>query len=82
MGHFLGGSSFAPIFTAGSGLPVTLGTSKGGGQAFGEGDSVNFLANGNSENAIPVGPIPSPGAHYNVPGSNGIGTSGFGVNLC
>jgi hypothetical protein len=81
LGHVLGGWTIAPIFTAGSGLPITLGTINGGGQAFGEGDSVNFFGNGNSENAIPIGPIPSPGVHYNVPGSNGIGTSGFGVNL-
>lgn len=81
VGRLLGGWTFAPIFTAGSGLPVTLGTINGGGQAFGEGDSVNFFGNGNSENAIPIGPIPSSGVHRNVPGSNGIGTSGFGVNM-
>ncbi|HEY8715720.1 MAG TPA: hypothetical protein VIM00_10085, partial [Candidatus Acidoferrum sp.] len=81
LGHVLGGWTFAPILTAGSGLPITLGTINGGGQAFGEGDSVNFFANGNSENAIPIGPIPSPSVHYNVAGSNGVGDSGFGVNL-
>jgi Carboxypeptidase regulatory-like domain len=81
VGHVLGGWTFGPIFTAGSGLPITLGTINGGGQAFGEGDSVNFFANGNSENAIPIGPIPSAGVHYGVAGSSGIGTSGFGVNL-
>jgi hypothetical protein len=80
-GHLLGGWTFGPIFTAGSGLPITLGTINGGGQSFGEGDSVNFFANGNSENAIPIGAIPSAGVHYNVAGSNGIGTSGFGVNM-
>ncbi len=79
--HVLGGWTFGPIFTAGSGVPITLGTINGGGQAFGEGDSVNYFANGNSENAIPIGPVPSPGVHYGVAGSNGIGTSGFGVNL-
>jgi Carboxypeptidase regulatory-like domain len=81
VGHALGGWTFGPIFTAASGLPVTLGTINGGGQAFGEGDSVNFFANGNSENAVPIGPIPSSGVHYNVAGSSGIGTSGFGANL-
>jgi hypothetical protein len=80
-GHLLGGWTFAPIFTAGTGLPITLGTINGGGQAFGEGDSINFFGNGNSENAIPMGRIPSSGVHYNVAGSNGIGTAGFGVNL-
>jgi hypothetical protein len=63
LGHILGGWTFAPIFTAGSGLPITLGTLNGGGQAFGEGDSSNFFANGNSENAVPVGHI-STGVHY------------------
>ena len=62
LGHVLGGWTFAPIFTAGSGLPVTLGTVNGGGQAFGEGDSSNFFANGNSENAVQVGRI-STGVH-------------------
>lgn len=42
---------------------------------------MNFYGNGNSENAIPIGPIPSSSVHYNVPGSNGSGTSGFGLNL-
>jgi hypothetical protein len=63
LGRVLGGWSFAPIFTAGSGLPITLGTVNGGGQAFGEGDSVNFYGNGNSENAVPIGHI-STGIHY------------------
>jgi hypothetical protein len=55
VGRVLGGWTLAPIFTAGSGLPVTIGTANGGGQAFGEGDSVNFFGNGNSENAVPMG---------------------------
>jgi hypothetical protein len=63
IGRILGGWTFAPIFTAGSGLPITLGTVNGGGQAFGEADSSNFFANGNSENAIPVGPLPKVGIH-------------------
>ncbi len=62
VGHVLGGWTFAPIFTAGSGLPITLGTVNGGGQAFGEADSANFFANGNSENAVQVAPI-STGVH-------------------
>jgi hypothetical protein len=87
-GRLLGGWTFGPIFTAGSGLPITLGTINGGGQAFGEGDSVNYFANGNSENAVPIGPIPGAGVHYSVPGSAAclgpkttIGSSGFGVNM-
>jgi len=79
-GHLLGGWTFGPIFTAGSGVPVTLGTINGGGQAFGEGDSVNFFGNGNSENAVIIGPIGDSGVHH-TPGSNGVGTSGYGVNL-
>ena len=62
LGHVLGGWTFAPIFTAGSGLPVTLGTVNGGGQAFGEADSTNFFANGNSENAVQMAPV-SVGVH-------------------
>ena len=34
-GHVLGGWTISPIFTAGTGLPITLGTINGGGQAFG-----------------------------------------------
>jgi hypothetical protein len=66
LGRVLGGWTLAPIFTAGSGLPITLGTNNGGGQAFGEGDSVNFFGNGNSENAVPIGPLPKVGVHYVV----------------
>jgi hypothetical protein len=62
LGHILGGWTFAPIFTAGTGIPVTLGALNGGGEAFGEADSVNFFGNGNSENAVPVGHL-STGVH-------------------
>ena len=61
LGHVLGGWTIAPVFTAGSGLPITLGTINGGGQAFGEGDSSNFFGYGNSENAIPIGTDERPG---------------------
>jgi hypothetical protein len=84
MGHVLGGWTIAPVFTAGSGLPITVGTITGG-QAFGEGDlNGNFVGYGNSENAIPITPNYCAGnssAHYNVTGVNGVGTSGFGVNM-
>jgi hypothetical protein len=66
LGHLLGGWSFAPIFTAGTGLPITLGTLNGGGQAFGEADSSDFYGNGNSENAVPMGHL-STGIHR-IPG--------------
>jgi len=75
VGHLLGGWTIAPIFTAGSGLPMTLGTVNGGGQAFGEGDSVNFFGYGNSENAIPITPFTKEGSRYSTCGSGGIGTS-------
>jgi len=84
LGHLAGGWTIAPVFTAGSGLPITLGTINGGGQAFGEGDSSNYFGYGNSENAIPLTPkmcISNASAHYNVPGSNGIGTGGYGLNM-
>ncbi len=80
-GRLLDGWTYAPIFVARSGLPMTLGTVNGGGQAFGEGDSVSFFGNGVSDNAIPIGPIPSSGVHYNVAGSSGLGTNGLGVNI-
>jgi hypothetical protein len=80
LGHVLGGWTIAPVFAAGTGLPITVGTANGGGQAFGEGDSVNFAAYGNSENAIAVGPLPKTGV-FKTSGSNGVGTSGIGVNL-
>jgi hypothetical protein len=63
IGHILGGWTISPIFATGTGLPITLGTINGGGQAFGEGDSVNFFANGNSENAIPIAPLPKTGVY-------------------
>jgi hypothetical protein len=83
VGHLLGGWTIAPIFTTGTGLPITLGTINGGGQAFGEGDSVNFFGYGVSENAIPIGQLPRPSRHNNVQGDpvTGIGTGGFGVNI-
>jgi hypothetical protein len=83
LGHLAGGWTFAPVFTAGSGSPITLGSLNGGGQAFGEGDSVNFFGYGNSENAIPITPanLGQGSAHYNTPGSNGIGDGGLPVNM-
>jgi len=81
LGHVAGGWTIAPVLTAGSGLPITLGTINGGGQAFGEGDSVNYLGYGNSENAIPLTPkmcISNASAHYNaVP----VGGGSPGLNL-
>ena len=82
LGHLLGGWTIAPIFTAGSGLPITLATVNGGGQAFGEGDSLNYAGFGNSENAIPITPFGQSGARYHTCGANGIGTSSaFCMNM-
>jgi hypothetical protein len=82
LGRVLGDWTVAPIFAAGSGQPLPVGTTNGGGQAFGEADSVAFAANGNTENAIPIGPLnQGNSAHYNVAGSNGVGTGGLPVNL-
>jgi hypothetical protein len=84
LGHALGGWTISPVFTTGSGLPLTLGTINGGGQAFGEGDSVGFFGYGNSENAIPLTRrmcYNNASAHYNIAGANGIGTSGYGLNM-
>jgi hypothetical protein len=82
LGHVLGGWTIAPVFTTGTGLPITLGTINGGGQAFGEGDSVNYFGYGVSENAIPLSPNGSgQGSRYFTPGSGGIGTAGFGANM-
>jgi hypothetical protein len=77
-GRLLGGWSFAPIFTAASGLPLELNTSNGDAQAFGEADGVNFAAD---ENAILTCPNNfGSSRHNNVTGSGGIGTAG-NVNL-
>jgi hypothetical protein len=77
-GRLLGGWSFAPIFTAASGLPLELNTTNGDAQAFGEADGVNFSAD---ENAILTCPNTfGSSRHNNVTGSGGIGTAG-NVNL-
>ena len=44
IGHLLGGWNFSPIFTAGSGEPLTCSTQTGG-QAFGSADAVDFATN-------------------------------------
>jgi Carboxypeptidase regulatory-like domain len=84
-GHMLGGWTFAPIFSAGSGQPLVVGSANGGGQSFGEADGIGFTANGVpapfGENAIPIGPLnQGNSAHYNVPGSNGVGNGGLPIN--
>jgi hypothetical protein len=63
VGHILGGWTIAPVFAAGSALPMTIGTVNGGGQALGEGDSVNVFGYGVSENAIQVRSISGVGVN-------------------
>jgi Carboxypeptidase regulatory-like domain len=79
LGRVLGGWTFAPIFSAGSGLPLQINTLNGDSQAFGEGDSLNFFS---FENGVLTGAFNQGNSrHSNVPGANGIGDGGFGVNL-
>ena len=55
LGHVLGGWTFAPLFAAGSGQPLPVGSVNSGG-SYGEGDSSSFSANGNTENAVLISP--------------------------
>jgi hypothetical protein len=78
VGRLLGGWSFAPIFTAGSGLPLELNTTNGDGQAFGEADANNFAADENA--VLTCANNFGSSRHNNVSGSGGVGTAG-NVNL-
>ena len=80
LGHVLGGWTFAPLFAAGGGQPLPVGTINSGG-SFGEGDSVAFAANGNTENAVPITPYRGGNSIHYTQGSNGVGTGGLPVNL-
>ncbi len=84
LGRLLGGWRIAPVFTAGSGEPMSIyptnsGGGYWGGQAFGEGDSNNFYS---FDQGLLVGSLGQSfgSLHYNVSGSNGVGTSGYGLN--
>jgi Carboxypeptidase regulatory-like domain len=77
-GRLLGGWSFAPIFTAASGLPLEINTTNGDSQAFGEGDSQNFFADENG--VLTCANNFGSSRHNNVTGSNGVGTAG-NVNM-
>jgi hypothetical protein len=72
LGRALGGWTFSSIFTAGSGSPVEVLTSTGGGQEYGAGDNSNFFG---EENAVPIGAVKSGHAYYNRP------SSGLPVNI-
>ena len=80
LGHFLGGWTFAPLFAAGSGQPLPVGTINPGG-SFGEGDSNNFAANGNTENAVLIAPYTGGNSAHRTAGSPGFGDGGLPVNL-
>jgi hypothetical protein len=66
MGRVLGGWTFSSILTAGSGAPVEVLTTTGGGQEYGAGDNSNFFGD---ENAVPIGAVKSGHAYYNQPSS-------------
>jgi Carboxypeptidase regulatory-like domain len=82
MGHLLGGWTFAPVFTAGSGNPFELNVTNGDGQEFGGQDAVSIA---DQANAIQIGPVAGEGhAHYfpqglptGTPGSGGLPVSIF-----
>ena len=76
LGRALGGWSFAAIFAAGSGTPTQVGTTFGDYQAFGACDGVG-CADYDSENAVPIGPVPKTKA-YKCPGFN----TGPGAGFC
>ena len=66
VGRALGGWTFSSIFTAGSGTPIQLFTTTGGGQEYGAGDNTNFFG---EENAVPLGHVEYGHAYYNRPSS-------------
>ena len=66
MGRALGGWTFSSIFTAGSGSPIEILTTTGGGQEYGAGDNSNYFG---EENAVPIGPVKYGHAYYNKPSS-------------
>jgi hypothetical protein len=78
VGRLLGGWSFAPIFTAGSGLPLELNTLNGDGQSFGAADAVNFFDDEND--VLTCANNFGSSRHNNIPGSGGVGTAG-NVNM-
>jgi len=76
LGRAAGGWSFAPLFTAGSGGPVTCYPPLAGGteaQSFGEADGNNYFSN--EECVFTSRYNAGHSAHFGVSGSDGIGTS-------
>ena len=78
LGRALGGWTLASTFSTGTGQPIEVSTTNGDGQAFGAGDAAAYF---DEENAVPMRPIQKGHAYYNTPGSNGVGTGGFPVNI-
>jgi hypothetical protein len=79
LGHILGGWSISPLFVAGSGFPVEVGTGNGNCESYGEGNCANEFT---LENAVALGPLNySPSRKQGVCGSNGIGTAGACQNV-
>ena len=80
VGHLLGGWSFAPIFTAGSGAPLPCNTNTGGGfvggtgaQEFGAGDGANFFDSSQCIFNSQAGTSAS--VYSGVTGSGGVATA-------
>ncbi|HMG87150.1 MAG TPA: carboxypeptidase-like regulatory domain-containing protein [Terracidiphilus sp.] len=75
LGRVVGGWSLAPIFTAGSGEPLYCDTISDG-QSFGSADANNYFTN---EQCVFTSKYTGGNSsHYNVAGSNGVGTATAG----
>jgi hypothetical protein len=84
VGHLLGGWSFAPILSAGSGAPMPCNTNTGGGfvsgtgaQGFGAGDGANFFDSEQCAFLSTAGTSAS--VHSGVAGGSGVGTAVAGA---
>jgi len=79
IGRILGGWSVSPLFVAGSGFPVEVGTANGNCESFGEGNCANIFT---LENGVALAPLNySATRHQGVTGSGGVGTAGAGQNV-
>jgi len=87
IGHIAGGWTFAPILSVGSGLPLEVSPTDandnqvyGGGQAFGEGEGLDFAA---LQNAIRICPNNFGSSRHNNPvgGSSVFGSSWYGPSM-
>jgi hypothetical protein len=87
VGRIAGGWTFAPIIAIGSGLPLEVSPVDananqiyGGGQAFGEGEGLNFAA---LQNAVLICPNNFGSSRHNnpVPSTQGLGSSWYGPSM-